>query len=93
MACTYSTCRHPGIKGQPANADEIARKDIRIGDRVIVEKAGEIIPQVVEVVLSSAPPVVRLSSFRSPALHVQLSSSVRKERQRGNALTQNAQSR
>jgi DNA ligase (NAD+) len=34
------------------NADEITRKDIRIGDRVIVEKAGEIIPQVVEVVLS-----------------------------------------
>ena len=37
------------------NADEIARKDIRIGDRVIVEKAGEIIPQVVEVVLSKRP--------------------------------------
>ena len=34
------------------NADEIARKDIRIEDRVIVEKAGEIIPQVVEVVLA-----------------------------------------
>ena len=32
------------------NADEIARKDIRIGDFVIVEKAGEIIPQVVEVI-------------------------------------------
>ncbi|MBP52495.1 MAG: hypothetical protein CMI27_05060 [Opitutae bacterium] len=31
------------------NADEIQRKDIRIGDRVIVEKAGEIIPQVIEV--------------------------------------------
>lgn len=31
------------------NADEIKRKDIRIGDRVIVEKAGEIIPQVIEV--------------------------------------------
>ena len=30
------------------NKDEIARKDIRIGDRVIIEKAGEIIPQVVE---------------------------------------------
>jgi DNA ligase (NAD+) len=37
------------------NADEIARKDIRIGDRVIVEKAGEIIPQVVEVVLLKRP--------------------------------------
>jgi DNA ligase (NAD+) len=29
------------------NADEIARKDIRIGDRVLVEKAGEIIPYVI----------------------------------------------
>ncbi len=32
------------------NEDEINRKDVRIGDRVIVEKAGEIIPQVVSVV-------------------------------------------
>ena len=32
------------------NADEIKRKDIRVGDYVIVEKAGEIIPQVIEVV-------------------------------------------
>ena len=32
------------------NADEIERKDIRVGDSVIVEKAGEIIPQVIEVV-------------------------------------------
>jgi DNA ligase (NAD+) len=31
------------------NADEIDRKDIRIGDTVVVEKAGEIIPQVVRV--------------------------------------------
>jgi DNA ligase (NAD+) len=31
------------------NADEIARKDIREGDTVLVEKAGEIIPQVVKV--------------------------------------------
>jgi DNA ligase (NAD+) len=29
------------------NADEIARKDIRVGDMVLVEKAGEIIPYVV----------------------------------------------
>ena len=31
------------------NIDEIHRKDIRVGDVVIVEKAGEIIPQVVDV--------------------------------------------
>ncbi|WP_103665469.1 NAD-dependent DNA ligase LigA [Gracilimonas amylolytica] len=32
------------------NEDEIRRKDIRIGDTVVVEKAGEIIPQVINVV-------------------------------------------
>lgn len=30
------------------NQEEIARKDIRIGDRVIIEKAGEVIPEVVK---------------------------------------------
>ena len=35
------------------NEEEIQRKDIRIGDQVKVEKAGEIIPQVVEVVPST----------------------------------------
>ena len=34
------------------NIEEIHRKDIRIGDQVIVEKAGEIIPQVVSAVVS-----------------------------------------
>lgn len=32
------------------NEDEIHRKDIRVGDRVVIEKAGEIIPQVIKVV-------------------------------------------
>ncbi|QDU23260.1 NAD-dependent DNA ligase LigA [Urbifossiella limnaea] len=31
------------------NADEMERKDVRVGDTVVVEKAGEIIPQVVRV--------------------------------------------
>jgi DNA ligase (NAD+) len=35
------------------NIEEIGRKDIRVGDDVWVEKAGEIIPQVVSVVLSA----------------------------------------
>ena len=34
------------------NADEIGRKDIRVGDTVVLEKAGEIIPQVVSVIKS-----------------------------------------
>jgi DNA ligase (NAD+) len=37
------------------NADEIARKDIREGDTVRIQKAGEIIPQVLGVVLAKRP--------------------------------------
>ena len=37
------------------NFVELARKDIRIGDTVLVEKAGEIIPQVVSVVNEKRP--------------------------------------
>ncbi len=32
------------------NEDEIERKDVRIGDRVIIQKAGDIIPEVVRVI-------------------------------------------
>lgn len=37
------------------NADEIARKDIRVGDTVIIFKAGDIIPQVESVLLELRP--------------------------------------
>jgi DNA ligase (NAD+) len=37
------------------NEDEIKRKDIRIGDTVIIEKAGEVIPAVVGVVEAKRP--------------------------------------
>jgi DNA ligase (NAD+) len=37
------------------NADEIARKDVREGDTVIIEKAGEVIPAVINVVVGKRP--------------------------------------
>ena len=47
------------------NEDEIKRKDIRVGDRVVIEKSGEIIPKVVKVILSTK--VKRGASFKMPA--------------------------
>ncbi|MCU1229308.1 MAG: ligase [Acidobacteria bacterium] len=38
------------------NFDELARKDVRIGDSIVVEKGGDIIPKVVNVLTELRPP-------------------------------------
>jgi DNA ligase (NAD+) len=47
------------------NAEEIARKDVRVGDAVLIEKAGEIIPAVVQV-LAGKRPVAGLAPYVFP---------------------------
>ena len=41
------------------NEDEVRRKDVRIGDTVIVRRAGDVIPEVVRVLIERRPPRTR----------------------------------
>jgi DNA ligase (NAD+) len=45
------------------NEDEIRRKDIRIGDTVVIRKAGMVIPEVLEAVKSKRPPGAKEFDF------------------------------
>ncbi|MBN1867355.1 NAD-dependent DNA ligase LigA [Candidatus Sumerlaeota bacterium] len=51
------------------NRDEIARKDIRVGDQVVIEKAGDVIPKVVRVLENLRTGAERIYDFptRCPA--------------------------
>ncbi len=47
------------------NADEIARKDIRVGDTVIIYKAGDIIPQVERVIVELRPKSTKIFDYEA----------------------------
>jgi len=65
------------------NADEVARKDVRVGDRVIVRKAGDVIPEIVGVVADARPQGARPWKMpaKCPACHSRV------ERQEGEVVT------
>ncbi len=46
------------------NEDEVARKDVRVGDTVLVQRAGDVIPEVVKVIIEERPPGAQ--PFRMP---------------------------
>ncbi len=59
------------------NADEVARKDIRIGDLVVVQRAGDVIPQVVSVVAAARPEGLQAYAF--PTVCPACQSTLRRE--------------
>ena len=72
------------------NEDEIRRKDIRVGDCVIIRKAGMVIPEVVEVIKSKRPKGTtefnlidhvhgKCPACGAPILQEQMSSGAQKE--------------
>ena len=47
------------------NEDELRRKDVRVGDRVFLRRAGDVIPEIVRVIVEDRPPEGR-AEFQMP---------------------------
>ncbi len=59
------------------NQDEVERKDVRVGDTVIVRRAGDVIPEIVSVVQEKRPPGAK--RWRMPARCPQCGSEVARD--------------
>jgi len=59
------------------NEDEISRKDVRVGDTVVIRRAGDVIPEVVRVIMDLRP--ARTSRFVIPDHCPVCQSAVRRE--------------
>ncbi len=59
------------------NADEIERLDVRIGDHVLIEKSGEIIPKVIQVLINKRTKTLKKFEFptRCPVCHSKVEKS------------------
>ena len=64
------------------NIDELRRKDVRVGDRVVIRRAGDVIPEVVRVIIEKRP--AKTSQVRLPKKCPVCGSSV--EREEGEAV-------